>query len=139
MEEVIRYKCKYCGELLDTKVKCLAEEDKHERVVKANELLEEGYTLGEINTATNIWYEGEVPEYLLNVTYDSCFVVEYWQCCNKPAYQIIRINIDGSVRLSGCGSWSGYYGGDVNLRFRYLKNPRPKDELFIDKRFRSMC
>ena len=45
--------------------------------------------------------------------------------------------MDGRVRLWGCGSWDGYYGDVVSLSFYCLKNPRPKEELFVDKRYGS--
>ena len=136
MKEVIRYKCKYCGELLKTKEECIKEENKHELTYTANEMLKEGYTLGEINSVTEIW--SDIPEYLNEVNKDNCFIVEHWQCCEKPAYQITYINFDGNLSLHGCGSWSGYYGETVGLNFRHFKNPRPKEELFIDKRYDRM-
>lgn len=136
MKQVIKYKCDHCGDLFDSEKECLEHEDRHERIYKANKMLQEGYTLKEIQDECNIWYV--VPKRLENVNTDNCFIVSHWQCCNKPAYRIDIINMDGSVRLWGCGSWSGYYGCDVHLSSNALIDPRPKEELFIDKRYKKM-
>ena len=40
----------------------------------------------------------------------------------------------GKLFLYGKGSWSGYYGGELKLNNLNLKDPRPKDELFVDPR-----
>ena len=42
MEKVIKYRCSECGELFDTPEKALAHEIRHERIEKANEMLNEG-------------------------------------------------------------------------------------------------
>lgn len=60
-----------------------------------------------------------------------------WQCCDKPAYRITHIFFDGKVNVRGCGSWSGYYSNRLRLESSDLKNPRPKEELFIDSRYTS--
>lgn len=135
MKKVIKYKCDCCGDLFDSEEACLEHEDRHERIYKANRMLRDGCTLKEIQDECNIWYS--VPDYLESVTTDNCFVVKHWQCCDKPAYKIDTIYMDGRVRLWGCGSWSGYYGDYVSLSFLCLGDPRPKEELFIDKRYGS--
>ena len=135
MKRVIKYRCDYCGDLFDYEDTCLKHEERHERIYKANQMLEDGHTLKEIQDECNIWHE--VPEYLENVTTDNCFIISHWQCCDKPAYQITAIRMDGRVQLWGCGSWSGYYGNEAKLDWLYLKNPHPKEELFIDKRYGS--
>lgn len=135
MKKTIRYKCDYCGDLFLTEEKCLEHEDKHRRIYKANMMLERGHTLKEIQDKCNIWRK--VPDYLENVTTDNCFVVSHWQCCDKPAYRIDSISLDGKVRLWGCGSWSGYYGNFVDLNSLCLTKPYPKEELFVDKRYGS--
>lgn len=112
---------------------CLEHENRHVRTDKANEMLKSGCTLKEIQEECNIWYK--LPEYLEYVTKDSCFKISYWQCCNKPAYQIIYIDVYGNVNVRGCGSWTGYYGNYINITSPELKNPRPKEELFVDERY----
>ena len=107
MEKVIKYKCSECGELFDIPENALACERRHKRIEKANDMLEEGYTLKQINEECKIW--GSVPEHLENINKD----------------------------VRGCGSWSGYYGNRLNLSSSDLKNPRPKEELFIDSRYTS--
>lgn len=98
-------------------------------------MLDEGFTLKQINDECKIWYK--VPKHLENVNKDNCFKISYWQCCDKPAYRITHIFFDGKVNVWGCGSWSGYYGNRLNLSSSDLKNPRPKEELFIDSRYTS--
>ena len=98
MEKVIKYKCDECGELFDTPEMALAHEIRHERIEKANEMLNEGCTLKQINDECEIW--AYVPEHLENINKDNCFKISYWQCCDKPAYQIIRIYFDGYVNVS---------------------------------------
>lgn len=135
MEKVIKYRCYHCGELFDSEERCLEHEDRHERIYRANQMLKSGSTLKEIQDECNIWRK--VPEYLENITTDNCFVVSHWQCCDKPAYQITAIYMDGRVQLWGCGSWDGYYGCEVRLDYSCLKKPHSKEELFVDKRYGS--
>ena len=133
MEKVIKYKCSECGELFDIPENALACEVRHKRIEKANDMLNEGYTLKQINDKCKIW--GSVPEYLENVNKDNCFKISYWQCCDEPAYQIVGIYFDGKVNVRGCGSWNGYYGSPLRLDSRDLKDSRPKEELFVDSRY----
>lgn len=133
MKKEIRYKCDYCGGLFSSESMCSEHEDKHVRRNKANEMLKSGCTLKEIQEECNIWYN--LPEYLNNVTKDSCFKISYWQCCDKPAYQIICIGMADDVNVRGCGSWTGYYGEYVKITSSELRNPRPKEELFVDARY----
>ncbi len=133
MRKVIRYKCSDCGVLFDSEESYLKHEDRHKRINKANEMLNNGHTLQEIQDTCNIW--DSIPEHLKNANKDNCFVIPYWQCCDKPAYQIDYIYMDGTVRVWGCGSWSGYYGNPVSLNSSNLRNIHNKDELFVDKRY----
>ena len=135
MEKVIKYKCDYCGKLFDTEETCEWHEDKHVKADEANRLLMQGYTLDEINNKCKIWYS--IPEHLKNVTKDNCFAISYLQGCKKPAYRINRIGIDGRVNVNGCGSWAGYYNQEIALGDEDLKNPRPKEELYVDKRYKQ--
>lgn len=135
MEKVIKYRCSECGELFDIPGNALACEARHKRIEKANEMLDEGYTLKQINEECKIW--DFVPEHLEDVNKDNCFKISYWQGCDKPAYQITHIYFDEKVNVRGCGSWSGYYGNRLRLNSSDLKDPRPKEELFVDKRYTS--
>lgn len=143
MKEVIRYQCECCGRIFYDKNDCLNHEKRHERVDKANKMLNDGFTLKEINDECKIWTNKidnlenlhcGIPEHLLDVTKDNCFKISYWQCCEKPAYQIKEITMEGRLFLYGRGSWNGYYGGGLELNNLNLKDPRPKDELFVDPR-----
>lgn len=129
MKEVIKYQCSECGELFDTPEKALAHEIRHERIEEANKMLDKGYTLKQINDECEIW--AYVPEYLENINKDNCFRISYWQCCDKPAYRIVSITYRGLLRLFGCGSWSGYYNDKLSIYDNNLRNPRPKEELFV--------
>lgn len=136
MEKVIRYMCDYCGELFSSEELCLEHEESHRKSEKANEMLSGGKTLEKINSECHLW--SEIPDYLKNVTKDNCFVIRHLQCCNKPAYRIVSITHKGRLRFWGCGSWKGYYGCELSIRDNYLKNPRPKEELFVDPRHKEM-
>lgn len=136
MEKVIRYKCDYCGELFSLEEWCLKHEESHRKSEKANEMLNGGKTLEKINNECHLW--SEVPDYLKNVTKDNCFVISYWQCCDKPTYKIVSITHKGKLRLFGCGSWSGYYGSELDINNNILQNPRPKEELFVDPRYEEL-
>lgn len=135
IEKVIKYKCLYCGDLFNSEEECISHENRHKRIEKANKMLDEGYTLQEIQDSCDIWYS--IPEHLKNVNKDNCFTIPWWQCCDKPAYQIDYIYMDGKVRVWGCGSWNGYYGNAISLNSNDLRNIHGKEELFIDKRYVS--
>ena len=111
-------------------------EESHRKSEKANEMLSGGKTLEKINNECHLW--SEIPDYLKNVTKDNCFVIKHLQCCNKLAYRIVSITHKGRLRLWGCGSWNGYYGCELSIRDNYLKNPRPKEELFVDPRHKEL-
>ena len=134
MKQLLKWQCDYCGELFNSDESCLEHEERHERVYKANRMLKDGHTLMEIQNECNIWRS--IPEHLKDVTTDNCFVVSHWQCCDKPAYRIIKIEMDGRVSLWGCGSWSGYYGNEVHLNSTCLLTPHSKEELFVDLRYK---
>lgn len=129
MEKVIRYKCEKCGKLFENEEECIQHEDRHLRVGKANEMLEAGHTLKEIQDECSIW--DAVPEYLENVTKDNCFAIPYWGSPN-PAYKIVHICLDGRVGVYGYIR-NGWFGSEVPLNSTYLRNPRPKEELYVYK------
>lgn len=54
MEKVIKYRCDWCGKLLDSEEECLSHENLHERIEEANKMLREGYTLQSINEKCNV-------------------------------------------------------------------------------------
>lgn len=129
MKKVIVYKCDFCGEAFFDEEQCLKHEEKEKNIGEANEMLQNNFSLGEINRKCHLWKE--LPPYLEKVTKDNCFVISYWQCCEKPAYQIQEINISGELYLSGRGSWEGAYGGFVNPKSYHLKKVFPKERLYI--------
>lgn len=129
MEKVIRYKCEKCGKLFENEEECIQHEDRHLRAEKANEMLEAGHTLKEIQDECSIW--DSVPEYLENVTKDNCFEISYWGC-DKPVYKIVNICLDGCVGVYGYIR-NGWFGSEVPLNSTDLRNPRPKEELYVYK------
>lgn len=120
MEKVTMYRCEYCGNLFDTAELSAKHEQRHRNIDGANEMLREGATLEQINQRYKIW--SNVPDHLKEATKDNCFRISYWQCCNKPAYTMREIKMDGRIRLFGCGSWNGYYGSDVRIDSTDLKD-----------------
>ena len=129
MKEVVMYECEICGQTFYNKESCLKHEEKEKISITANQMLQAGKTLGEINTECQIWCE--LPIYLEDVTQDNCFKVSYWQCCEKPAYQVKEISLNGDLYLEGIGSWTGYYGGYVRINDGHLKHPYAKEELYV--------
>ena len=89
-------------------------------------------TLKQINQRYFLW--DNLPEYLENVTKNNCFKISYWQCCEKPAYQIKNICFDGELCIGGIASWSGYYEGYLSINDNHLKNVYPSEELYIHEK-----
>lgn len=132
MEEIKAYKCGICKHTYDKEQDAFECEFKHARYNYANILLNRGYTLSTINYFCGFhWTLTKEQE---DITKDNCFIISHWQCCEKPAYKIREIKENGYVYVSGKGSWSGYYGNDINIDDYHLKKPYHKEELFIDPR-----
>lgn len=132
---MVVYKCEYCGKLINSAEECAKHEQWHRNIEYANDMLSEGATLEQIDQRYGIW--NGVPEHLKEVTKDHCFVISYWQCCDKPAYQIKRIELDGRLHIRGCGSWSGYFGGEVRIGSGDLRKVHQPGELYIDPRHKE--
>ena len=137
MKEIIKYQCSECRNLFATPKEALAHEMRHKEIRKANKMLDEGCTLKEIQAECRVW--NDVPKHLENVTKDNCFVVSWWEWCNKPAYQITRILFTGSVELCGSGSLFGAYNGILCLCDNELEDTRPKEELYINNILGKLC
>lgn len=136
MEKVLRFRCSECGDLFNTEELCIRHEKLHQKINKANEMLNKKCTLGEIQNECNIWKE--LPHYLQDVNIDNCFVISYLQCCSKPAYQIVRINMDRTLQLFGVGSYDGsitksFFIDDANLR-----DPRENNELYVYEKYQHI-
>ena len=130
MYEKIKYICEYCGDSFDSKEKCLEHEGKEKLKLQANKMLSEGKNLGEIQEILEFW-KGGLPKYLKDVTQENCFEISLWQCCEKPAYQIKSITMDGSLILGGCGSFYGYWEGYCKISDNCLRRVFPKEKLFV--------
>jgi len=67
---------------------------------------------------------------LEGVTKTCGFVVGHWQCCDLPAYAIIRFTNTFRPFLWGKGGWTGCYGGEVNWK----DLGKPSDTIYVDPR-----
>lgn len=127
MKEIKMFKCDYCGKTHGKEVEALKCEFEDAREKYANKLLNEGYTLSEIKYLTGFSWP-LLPEQEL-ITKDSCFMINYWQCCNKPAYRITYITKSGLLELTGSGSWVGVYSD--TLPINKLTSPYPLSDLYV--------
>ena len=132
MEIIEAYKCKTCGQIYNRERDAYECEFKHSQLAYANCLLKAGYNLEHINYCCG--FRWNLTSEQKEITQDNCFIVSHWQCCEKPAYRITGIEKGGYLHVWGCGSWSGYYGGSIKPE--KLSKPYPKEELFIDPRYR---
>ena len=116
---------------------CLRHERKCANKDAANELLASG---GSLFDALSMLHENGLcarlsegdKEQLRKMTKDTAFVVSHWQCQDTPGYKPQDIDLDGRVYLYGdAGSWSGSYGGWVNVYdlLRYAQHPMHNAEL----------
>lgn len=129
MIETIMYKCDCCGESFNKKMLALECEFNHAKERLANQCLQDGYNLEFINHICNFGWN--LSEEMKKVNKDSCFKIDYLQCCNKPAYQITNINYRGDLYLWGIGSWSGGYGEWKTYNDYNLQKVYPKEKLFV--------
>lgn len=130
MEEVTMYCCSVCRKSFKNSYQALQCEFIHTRTNYANSLLEAGYSLASINYYCGFgWTLKKEQE---SITKDNCFVISYWQCCDKPAYKIVSVNDNGTLYLCGKGSWDGYFGNGLSIQ--RLPEPHPKEDLFVDPR-----
>lgn len=126
------YKCPHCYEIYQDRHRadnCLYH---HLKEVCINNDFQRGMSLYSINyTYAMHWQLSKAQE---AITKDNCFVISYLQCCDHPAYQISHIDAYGRIKVSGCGSWSGYYSSIVALDC--LSEPMPLEKLYVDPRFK---
>jgi hypothetical protein len=132
MEKIEAFKCGICGEIHNREENALQCELKHIQNNLANCMLQQGYTLDTINYWCKFGWS--LKDEQKGITKESCFIIEHWQCCDKPAYQIKSID-NGWLNIRGCGSWSGYYGNLMSVDHLSRFKPHPKEELFIDPRY----
>lgn len=129
-DKVDSYKCIECGELYNSEYNAMTCMYNHIKQRLINIAWENGFTLHLLNY--NYGLNLKLDDNQKNITKDSCFIISYLQCCDKPAYQIINIDINGKITVGGKGSWSSPYSSIVSLDC--LKNPRPLSELYVDSR-----
>jgi len=127
MEEIQAYKCSRCGHIHSREIDALNCEYTHAREYLANGLLNEGHTLDHINYKCG--FHWNLKEEQKQITKDNCFIISHWQCCEKPAYKIVRIDESGNLELWGKGGWDGGYGS--KMRIDNLPKAYPKEDLFV--------
>jgi len=144
MKIVQRYQCPYCHQLEDSEWGITHHLMGHAIDSRITRLWEQGKTLKEIDNLYHIFHSvyPDRPESYdsflechHNINKDNCFTISYLQCCDYPAYQICSINHDGIIEVWGIGGWSGGYRSRISLGC--LRNPQPKEELYIYKSFRE--
>jgi len=124
------WKCPICRHAFNTEREadiCLYNHVK-ERCI--NHDLKQGFTLLYIKSVYG--FHWKLTKKQEHITIDSCFKISYLECCDRPAYRISNISHDGAISVYGKGSWGGGYRSVVGLDS--LEDPRPKEELFVDKR-----
>lgn len=129
VEKVESYKCKWCEKLHRDEFYASECAFKHAQKRLANIMLEMGYTLWSINYRCG--FNWNLKDNQKDITKDNCFTFSHWQCCSKPAYQIVSIEEGGYLRLWGKGGWTGGYGNIIGLD--KLPEPYPKEKLFIQE------
>ena len=129
VEEIISYRCNYCGNLFEDKLEADRCALDHARVNLANTMLNKGSSLSIIE----YWcgFHWNLSEEQKRITKDNCFVFSHWQCCDRPAYRIVGIEKGGFLFLWGIGGWGGGYGNTIPLD--KLPEPHPKEELYSYK------
>ena len=137
MEVVQRYECPVCHELERYESGITQHLLSHAIDERIAVLWQKGKTLKEIDNLYHM-FQGIIPdrpesydsflECHHNVTKDSCFTISYLQCCDYPAYRIMKITHYGQLNALGDGGWSGCYRSKVSLGS--LRNPRPASELY---------
>jgi len=128
--EVVSYKCNWCGELYTKESDADECAFIHAKENYATSLLKEGATLKMIKRECRFsWALTKEQE---KITKDSCFAMPSWQCCELPAYKIINIDGRGNLQLWGKGSWSGYLGDYIT--FTELPTAHDEKEHFVDPR-----
>ena len=130
--ETTSWKCPDCGELCRSEREADIRLFKHVKERCINHDFQKGFDLGSINFTYGLHWE--LSEKQKRITKDNCFTIPYLQCCDHPAYQIRYIDANGKIIVGGCGSWTGHYQSAV--RMDNLSDPRPKEELYVDKRSR---
>lgn len=130
VKKVERWQCTRCGVLHvyeDTAIRCASHHDLHDRVSDA---FREGKTLKWINDTFDLKWN--LTDEQGSITKDSCFVMEHYQLCKKPAYRIVDVNPYGIVELGGIGGFMGYFSGTETIK--RLPTSHPKEELFVYSR-----
>ena len=130
MTKEVFFTCEYYGERFKSKAKCLKHEEREKIKNKVNKMFQNGKTLKEINNELN--FQGtKIPEYLENVTKDSCFSIPFQQGCDRPAYQVKQITVTGGLVVDGYGGYYGYYDEVCDIRSKLFKDSRPAEELYV--------
>jgi len=124
-EIVIRYRTSD-GELFSHKPDARKHEKKILNLEIANEMLNEGKSIGEILRRLG---HACIDPLLDKVTKDSMMCIQHWQCSDEAMYKIQRFGIGMNVYLHGNASpWSVGYGDWISIEtlVRYAENKKSK-------------
>jgi hypothetical protein len=124
IEQVTRWKTTD-GEEFSSESNAIYWQHQIDTAEEATRLLNEGKSVADCLRA--IGCQAMVTDEIFEaITKDSKLVISHWQCRETPSYMPIRFTPKMEVFCHGdAGSWSGAYGGNVDLKslVRYAKKP----------------
>lgn len=126
VEQITRWRTSD-GEVFSTLEGARYHAEQMDLAAKANEILDAGGSIADALRA--VGKEASIDPMHERITKDTKLVIEYWQCQSTPGYQVQRFRPNWKLNVWGnAGSWSGSYGGDVNLQdlARYAKHENTK-------------
>lgn len=97
MKKVERFECEKCKELFKTEKACREHEAEHQRIEKAEDMLNKGCTLKEINDNCHLWKGDILPTKLYSVTKDTKFENAAYVLNKSHISTIVGFTINGSV------------------------------------------
>ncbi len=114
VEEITKFRT-LDGEVFSTMEGAEYHAEQIELAAKANAVLSDGGSIADALRA--VGKELSIEPIHEQITKDTKLVVEYWQCRSTPGYQVQQFLPNWKLNVWGnAGSWSGSYGGEVNLR-----------------------
>lgn len=118
-EKVEMFRCDSCGSVYSTEFFAKRCEFKHQKLDFANYMLEQGKTLGDINSETAMLRA--LPDELRDVTKDTLFKISYLQCNEKYVYRVCAV-YDNDVDVQNSGDHHIFRVEYINLIRGLKKN-----------------
>lgn len=105
------------GKLFTIEASAVDHQERIERAARATAAIESGCSVG-VALRDHGFIHPAQPHHELDDLYaNSELIISYWQCCETPGYKPSTVRFDGCVYVSGdAGSWTGAYGGHVEIR-----------------------